>query len=173
MPLPNDDDTVVDNGNFNIFFVTLPMPLLCFYVRRLLKRNASDRIEFPSFFNHPFVTKYAKPKASAPVAVPSPRGTAGAAQEETDSCTDSASTSSLQAVSVSPLSTMRVQTPPYRDARDTPPSPNTWNKRNSGVPHNRAAAPRPDSEVEHDVLYLWKTCNYLTRYYSTPYVALY
>ena len=155
------------------FFVTLPMPLLCFYVRRLLKRNASDRIEFPSFFNHPFVTKYAKPKASAPVAVPSPRGTAGAAQEETDSCTDSASTSSLQAVSVSPLSTMRVQTPPYRDARDTPPSPSTWNKRNSGVPQHRAAAPRPDSEVWHDVLYLWKTCNYLARYYSTPYVALF
>lgn len=121
------------------------MTMSSFSICRLLKRNASDRIEFPAFFNHPFVTKYAKPKASAPVAVPSPRG-AGAAQDETDSA-DSASTSSLQAVSVSPLSAMRVQTPPYRDARDTPPSPSTWNKRHSGLPHNRAAAPRSDSEV--------------------------
>lgn len=126
------------------------------FIYRLLKRNASDRIEFSSFFDHPFVTKYAKPKASAPVAVPSPRGAAAeVTQDETDS-TGSASTSSLQAVSVSPLSTMRLQTPPYsRDARDTPPSPSTWNKRNSGTPHQNRHTPKPESEVRHSRDYLF------------------
>lgn len=70
--------------------------------------------------------KYAKPaKSSDPVAVPS-RGVDQS--DETDSA-GSASTSSLRAVSVSPLSSMRGQTPvtpPYhRVSKEVSPSPSS------------------------------------------------
>ncbi|XP_067941545.1 serine/threonine-protein kinase unc-51-like [Watersipora subatra] len=69
-------------------------------ILRLLKRNASERLEFKAFFSHPFVMKYSRPKMSSPVVVPITRKDSSADAGSTDST----STSSLQALSVSPLS---------------------------------------------------------------------
>ena len=103
------------------FVFTIPL----LYNRRLLKRNASERIEFRSFFNHPFVTKYSRPKMSSPVKVPRNSDK----HADIASTDDSTSTGSIHAISVSPLSTpsIAVASPASLTRRDQP----------SNIPHQK------------------------------------
>lgn len=79
-------------------------PLLHDLLTRLLKRNPTDRIEFSDFFSHPFHNR-SPPAITAPVPVPgSSSGRRSCAPDACDSGGSGASSPSLKAVSVSPLS---------------------------------------------------------------------